>query len=308
MILVTGGSGYIGSHLVIQLAEAGNPVRIFGRKPPVALPGTGVAGPPVEFSHGNLADDTALSRAMEGVDTVYHLGGVGPQHTGAGHLQQAFGVNVLGTLNVLTAARREGCRRVVFASSAAVYGTPAISPQREDMPVDPQSAYAIAKVTGEHLCQVFCRQYGLETVVLRYFNVYGPKQRPPFVVPRFVEALRTGGRITLHGDGAQIRDFVYVDDVVTATMQAATVPGAAGKVLNIGSGKPVTVKQLLAEVATILDKTPMIDSMPAPPGDIKESVAEIALARDVLDYGPAYSLRQGLRRSIESVSMLESNK
>lgn len=308
MILVMGGTGYIGSRLVDRLASVSYPVRIFGRKRPDHSGSAGTWWKSVEICTGDLRDEAAVSRAMSGVDIVYHLGAISPQGSGVEQMRHPFDVNVMGTFNVLMGALEAGCRRVIFASSAAVYGDSEVSPQREDMPVAPRSAYAVSKVTGEHLCQLFHHQHGLETVTLRYFNVYGPGQQTPFVVPRFVSALRSGARITLHGGGDQTRDFIYIDDVVTATIQAATAPDAAGKVINIGSGKPVTVKQLLAELAAILDMTPEIDSVPAPLDDIKESIADITVAREVLHYEPAFSFREGLRRSVGPVATPIANK
>lgn len=298
MILVTGGTGFIGSHLVRRLVEQGEHVRVLTRDAKKVLSDQTVA-----ICSGDLRDEASLSRAMAGVNVVYHMAGYGSPSTAEDGFRQIVDVNIAGTLSLLTAANKAAVRRVIFASSASVYGDSPESPKREAMAVAPQTPYAISKVSGEHLCDILGRRYGIETVVLRYFNVYGPGQPALFVIPRFIDMLRKEERVRLHGGGEQVRDFIYIDDVVTATMQAGTVQRSAGQIINVGSGVPITIKHVMTELAALLGRTPKIDTVAALPGDIRESIADITVARETLGYEPAFSFREGLRRSVGPVAI-----
>ncbi|MGH2562390.1 MAG: SDR family NAD(P)-dependent oxidoreductase [Thermomicrobiales bacterium] len=306
MILVTGGSGYIGSHLVSRLVADGERVRVFGRCSRKHAAAMTALRDKVEVHEGDLRDELAVSRAIADVTLVYHLGAISTSAADACILREMVDVNVSGTLNVLIAAHEAGVHRVVFASSSAVYGDSAVSPKSEETPTDPKSPYGMSKLTGEQLCGFFHRVQGLETVVLRSFNVYGPDQpadtRFPLVIPKFLHALRNGEPITLHGGGHQTRDFVYIDDVVTAMVRAGHAPAAGGFTLNVGSGQPTSIRAVLAQMAQIVRVAPVVRDEPARPGDILESVADIAAARGVLGYEPSVPFDEGLRRSIEPLS------
>jgi UDP-glucose 4-epimerase len=219
-------------------------------------------------------------------------------------------VGVTGTLNVLLAARDAGARRVVFASSSSVYGDTPEMPKHEEMKPRPLSPYAISKLSAEQLCGVFTRLYGLETVALRYFNVFGPNQDPASayaaVIPKFIAAVRAGDRPTIFGDGEQTRDFTYIDNVVDANLRASRAPDAAGKVFNIASGRAISVNRMLELVGEYLGLPAEADYADPRPGDIKHSLADIEAARSVLGYEPTITFEEGLRRTVaDSVEATE---
>jgi len=217
-------------------------------------------------------------------------------------------VNVEGTLNVLLAARDEGVRRVVFASSSSVYGTQAHLPMDESLPADPISPYGVAKLAAERYCVSFSRVYeSFETVVLRYFNVFGPRQSPfsqyAAMVPLFITAVAAGEPVTIFGDGEQSRDFTFVANVVDATIRAAHADGANGRIFNVAAGSPATVGVVADTIGRILDKPVRKEFAPPRPGDIRDSWADIAAARDVLGFTPSVGLEDGLRRTIEHLGV-----
>jgi nucleoside-diphosphate-sugar epimerase len=218
-------------------------------------------------------------------------------------------VNATGTLGVLEAARAAGVRRVVFASSSSAYGDTPVLPKVESMPPCPLSPYALQKYAGERYCQLYHRLYGLETVALRYFNVYGPRQNPKSeyaaVIPRFATACLAGEPPVVFGDGEQTRDFTFVADAVAANLLAADAPGAAGEVVNVAGGRRVSLNQLLAEIRTLTGATQAPRHEPGRPGDVRDSLADLGRARELLGYAPRVDLRTGLAKTIES---LESAK
>lgn len=211
-------------------------------------------------------------------------------------------VNVEGTLNILDAAKGAGVRRVIYASSSSIYGENPTLPKQEDMTPLPISPYAVAKLAGEKYCQAFTRSYGLETVGLRYFNVFGagqdPKSQYAAAIPLFITAFLDGGRIQIHGDGEQSRDFTYIDNVVQANMKAAVAEGAAGEVFNVACGERTSLNQILDDLRKVTEVDVDLEYGPDRPGDVKHSLADISKARDILDYNPAVSAREGLRRSV----------
>jgi UDP-glucose 4-epimerase len=216
-------------------------------------------------------------------------------------------VNVEGTLNVLLAARDAGVRRVVFSSSTSVYGSSSRMPTREDAPPDPISPYGVAKLAAERYCVSFSRVYAsFERVVLRYFNVFGPRQSPhsqyAAVIPLFIAAIRRGDPIVIHGDGEQSRDFTYVDNVVAATIAAADAAGASGRAFNVAAGAPATVNHVAETIGALLGRSVERHFSPPRPGDIRDSWADLAAAREVLGYDPRISLEEGLRRTVEAMS------
>jgi UDP-glucose 4-epimerase len=306
LCLVTGGAGFIGSHLVAALAGAGRPVRVFdnlstGLRDNLA----GVRGN-LEVLEGDLADAGGVDAAVRGAGVVFHLGAIASVQLGTERPALMHQVCAGGTLHVLDAARRHGVRRVVYAASASAYGLPAGDVQSEDDPLCPLSTYAAAKLAGEIYCQAFTATHGLETVRLRFFNVFGPRQRAdsPYsgVIALFAAAMAAGRRPTVFGDGFQSRDFVAVADVVQALLRAAEVPGATGKVFNIGTGKSVNLLELVAALNRLLGTDLAPQHGPPRQGDIRHSRADIRRARRDLGYEPTVPFEEGLRLTLHTPS------
>ena len=306
MILVTGGAGFIGSHIARSLAENGERVRVLdnlssGRSDNLA----GIAGE-IEVIEGDLRDAEVVARAVDGCEVVYHQAAVPSVPRSVADPRTSLDAGITGTLNVLLAARDRGARRVVFASSSSIYGDTPVMPKHEDMTPKPLSPYAISKLSAEQLCGVFTRLYGLETVALRYFNVFGPNQDPASeyaaVIPKFIAAVAAGERPTIFGDGEQSRDFTYIANVVDANLRAAAVPEASGRVFNIASGRAITVNRMLALVGELLGKPAEADYTDPRPGDIRDSLADITAARDVLGYDPEVSFEDGMAMTVAAFS------
>ncbi|HYH66768.1 MAG TPA: NAD-dependent epimerase/dehydratase family protein [Urbifossiella sp.] len=298
--LVTGGAGFIGSHLVEALLAAGRPVRVFDDLSS-GLRANVPAG--VEFVEGNLTDDAAVGRAVEGCEVVFHLAALASVAKSVEDPGLNHAINATGTLHVLDAARRAGVRRVVYAGSASAYGG-ADDPagQDEDTPLCALSPYAAAKLAGEFYCQAFAASYGLETVRLRFFNVFGPRQRPdsPYsgVIAIFSAMLAAGRVPTIHGDGLQSRDFVAVADVARALLLAADTPGVSGRVYNVGTGRSVTLLQLLDALNSQLGTNVVPSHGPARAGDVRHSRAKIERITAELRFAPKVSFEEGLRRTL----------
>jgi UDP-glucose 4-epimerase len=300
--LVTGGAGFIGSHLVDLLASTGNSVRVFDDF------STGLREnlahiPDVEVIDGTVTDLKGLVRAASGCEVIFHLAALASVTKSVEDPISSHNVCATGTLNVLQAAREAGVRRVVYAGSASAYGG-ASDPegQDEDTPLVALSPYAAAKLSGEFYCQAFASTYALETVRLRFFNVFGPRQRPdsPYsgVIAIFTAALTAGRTPTVFGDGLQSRDFVYVADVANALLKAATVPGVSGRVYNVGTGGSVTLLELIAALNRILGTSISPKHGPERTGDIRHSRAKIDSIKKDLGYSPAISFEEGLRRTM----------
>lgn len=294
--LVTGGAGFIGSHLVDALRRRGARVTVIdnlsnGKKE--NLPETGVV-----FHRGDIRDGALLRNIMKDVDVVFHQAAVVSVPLSVEQPLVSATVNETGTLEVLEAARQAGCRRVVLASSSAVYGDDPELPKREKMPFCPLSPYAVQKMTGEYYAGLYTRLYGLETACLRYFNVFGPRQDPssPYsgVISIFMDRAAAGLVPVIYGDGEQTRDFVYVQDVVAANLGAATADGAVGKAFNIGSGATITVNRLWQLVAELAGVTLTPEYQAARDGDIRHSVADIEAARRDLGFTPEVRFEDGL--------------
>jgi nucleoside-diphosphate-sugar epimerase len=301
--LVTGAAGFIGSHLSRRLVADGHEVVGLDDLSDGKLENLGDV-PEVEFVEADLRDEAAVRRAAAGCTAILHQGAMRSVPRSIEQPEKTTDVNVRGTLNVLLAARDAGAA-VVFASSSSVYGDQDRFPLREDMEPRPRSPYAASKLAGEGYCRAWWQSFGVPTVALRYFNVYGPRQDPEneyaAVIPRFVMACLDGTRPIVHGDGEQSRDFSYIDDVVEANLLAARAPdGARGRVLNVGGGRtPTSINEVLAFVARFTNAAP--DPVREPPraGDVRRTEAEIAEARAVLGYDPKVDIEEGIRRTVE---------
>lgn len=297
--LVTGGAGFIGSHLVERLLADDHEVRVlddFSTGKESNLP----ADIRLEVTRGDVGDYATVTEAVTGADWVFHEAAVASVPKTLDDPLGSHRTNYVGTLNVLEAARQAGVQRVVFAASAAAYGDEAAPPHREDMPVNPLSPYAVDKVASEHICRVYHRLYGLETVCLRYFNVYGPRQDPssPYsgVISIFIDCVKQGRPPTIYGDGEQTRDFVYVGDVVEANMKAVTAPGIGGRLFNVGTGRAITLNRLLAGIAEAGGTTIEACYAQARAGDIRHSCAGTSRAVTALNWCPDVGLSEGLHR------------
>ncbi len=303
-ILVTGGAGFIGSHIVEHLLRRGDAVRVLDNFSSGRRENLAPLRSRIEVIEGDLRDPAAVESAVAGCDFVIHQGAVPSVPRSVSDPLSSHEANATGTLNLLLAARDARVRRVVSASSSSVYGETPELPKREDMLPRPLSPYAATKIMLEYYQTMFFQLYGLETVSLRYFNVFGPRQDPASqyaaVVPIFITKLLAGQRPTIYGDGEQTRDFTYIDNVVEANLLALTAPAAAGRVFNIACGVSTTVNTLFREIAQLLGTQLEPIHAPARPGDIKDSLADVAAARDRLRFSPKIDLLEGLRRTVAS--------
>jgi len=298
-VLVTGGAGFIGSHLVRALLARGDDVRVLDNLSTGAR--ANLADLPVELLVADVGEADQVRAATRGVDTVFHLGAMISVPVSLENPANCYRTNVLGSLHVLEAARREQVRRVVLASSSAVYGDHD-GPVAEDAASRPMSPYASSKLAMEELARLYTSAMGLQTVCLRFFNVYGPRQdvHSPYaaVIPLFIEGLLDGRPPTIHGDGGQSRDFVFVEDVVQAMLQASQA-AVAGQVFNIGQGQSWTVLELAETLAALVQESLPPVFGPARAGDIRTSAADIGRATKALGYRPAWDLHQGLQATVE---------
>jgi UDP-glucose 4-epimerase len=302
MSLVTGGAGFIGSHLVDALLEGGHKVRIlddFSSGNPANLK---QAEGKIDVVRGSITDPDAVRAAVTGCEVVYHLAAVASVTKSVESPALSHAVCATGTLHVLDAARQLGVRRVVYAGSSSAYGDQPGDWRLEDDPLIPLSPYAAAKLAGEHYCSAFTAVYGLETVRLRFFNVFGPRQdaKSPYsgVIALFSAAMSQGKTPTIFGDGLQARDFVYIADVVQALRRAADAKNASGRAYNIGTGRSVTVLDLVNALNDLLGAKIAPLHQPPRAGDVRLSQANIDRAQKELGYQPAVSFRDGLARTL----------
>jgi len=299
--LVTGGAGFIGSHLVEELVRRGERVRVVdnlstGKRQNIAHLTS------VEFVEGDLADPLVAERAVAGIEYVLHQAAIPSVPRSVQDPITSNRANIDATLNILVAARDAGVKRLVYAGSSSAYGDTPTLPKVETMATAPLSPYALQKLVGEQYAQMFTRLYGLETVTIRYFNVFGPRQDPssPYsgVISLFISALCDGRQPTIYGDGEHTRDFTYVANVVDGVLRACTAAGASGEVINVATGGRISLNTLVNTIRDLVDATvDPIYSAPRP-GDVKDSQADISKARRILGYAPIVSFEEGLARTV----------
>ena len=301
--LITGGAGFIGSNIAEKLVEKGEDVRILdnfstGRRENIAP-----LLDKIELIEGDIRDLPTVKEAVKGIDYILHQGAIPSVPRSIASPIESNEANANGTLNLLVAARDEGVKRVVYASSSSVYGDTPELPKKEDMRPNPLSPYAVAKLAGEYYCQVFFKIYGLETVCLRYFNVFGPRQDPTSqyaaVVPKFITAMLLGKSPTIYGDGLQSRDFTYIENVVNANLLAAQSPGTAGKFYNMACQKRFTLLELIDVLNEILGTRIEPVHADPKPGDVKHSLADITRAKNELGFKVEVDFKEGLKRTID---------
>ena len=299
IFLVTGGAGFIGSHLAAELLARGHHVRVVDNL------ATGMitkvpAG--AEFIEGDLTDAATAAEAVRGCEVVLHQAALPSVPLSIAKPRQSHDANINATFNILIAARDAGVRRVVYAASSSAYGDSAVLPKGEGMPANPQSPYALQKNVGETYCRLFTELYGLETVSIRYFNVFGPRQHPssPYsgVLSLFIKAALAGEASVIYGDGEQTRDFTYIDNVVDGVLRAIEAPDAVGEVINVATGGRISLNQAWAVLAGIVGPLPAPTYGPARPGDVRDSQADIAKAERLLGYRPQVGFEEGLRRTV----------
>ena len=302
LYLVTGGAGFIGSHIAEALVKRGASVRVLDNLITGHLENLSLIADQIEFIEGDIRDYATTLRAAEGVSVIFHEAAIPSVPRSVAEPALNHDINVNGTFNVLMAARETGVRRVVYAASSSAYGETETLPKHEDMAPSPLSPYAASKLFGEYYAQVFSRAYGLETVSLRYFNVFGPRQDPssPYsgVISKFVTTLLNGETPVIFGDGEQTRDFTYIANVVDANLRAAESPDAVGHVMNLGIGQQVTLNQLLAELQKIIgtNLAPRYEDTRA--GDVRHSLADIERAKNLINYSPIVGLAEGLEHTV----------
>jgi UDP-glucose 4-epimerase len=305
MFLVTGGAGFIGSHVVERLLRDGHRVRVLdnfsaGRREHLAF---AASNPSLEVVEGDLRDLRAMTAAARGVEVVFHQAAMRSVPRSVDDPLGANENNVTGTLNLLMAAREAGVRRVVYASSSSIYGDRPDLPKREDQPPAPISPYAVSKLAGELYCAAWSRLYGLETVGLRYFNVFGPRQDPESqyaaVIPRFITWALAGEPLEVHGDGTQSRDFTHIDNVVEANLLAASAAGVGGETFNVGCGSRVSLLEIIGFLERILARKLERRHTPTRQGDVPHTLADIGKAKRLLRYAPLVEFEAGLRRTVE---------
>ena len=304
-VLVTGGAGFIGSNLVRALLERGDSVRVLDNFATGNRANLIGLEDDIEVVEGELRSYERVHNAVRGVELVFHQGALPSVPRSVQDPLTTSAVTIEGTLNVLLAARDEGVRRVVYASSSSVYGNSGTLPRAESQQPDPISPYAVAKLAAERYCVSFHRVYGLETVALRYFNVFGPRQDPKSqyaaVVPRFLEAIDLGEPVPIHGDGTQSRDFTYVANVVEANLLAADRDGAGGTVLNVATGRQASVNELADAIGAVLGKPVEKQYLPVRTGDVRDSWADVGEAKRVLGYETGIGLEEGLRLTADAL-------
>ncbi len=303
--LITGGAGFIGSHIVRRLVADGEQVRVVDNLSTGDIKRLDGVLSSIEFIDGDLADETIARQAVDGVDHVLHQAAMPSVQRSVVDPVGTNRANVTATVNLLEACRKAQVQRFVYAASSSAYGDTEVLPKHEDMVPNPLSPYALQKFVGERYCKLYHDLYGLETVSLRYFNVFGPGQDPhseySAVIPKFITKLLANQPVTIHGDGEQSRDFTFIDNVVEANLLAVKAPGAAGKTCNIGCGERITLNRLVALLEKQLGVKAQVSHGPPKAGDVRHSLADIGRAKTILRYQPKIGVEEGLRRTIEAM-------
>ncbi|MDX2198017.1 MAG: SDR family oxidoreductase [Phycisphaerae bacterium] len=301
--LVTGGAGFIGSHLVRGILQRGWRVRVLDDLSSGHRKNLDELGDKVELVVGDICDAAVCHRAVAGCDYVFHMAAMGSVPRSVDDPMRTHRINDTGTLNILVAARDAKARRVVFSASSSAYGDTPTLPKREDMMPRPLSPYAVSKLAGENYCKAFTACYGLQTISLRYFNVFGPRQDPnsqyAAVIPAFISRLLKGERPVIYGDGGQTRDFCYVDNVVNANLLAAEAASLNGETVNIACGESISLNAMLRVMNDSLGTKVEPIYEPVRKGDVRDSLAALDEAKRVIGYVPRVTFEDGLRRSIE---------
>ncbi|HSE89197.1 MAG TPA: SDR family oxidoreductase [Candidatus Binatia bacterium] len=305
--LITGGAGFIGSHIVRRLVSQGDLVRVVDNLSTGRSARLDDVRDSIEFFDGDLADERVSDEVVRDVDYVLHQAAVPSVQRSVSDPVGTNRANVTATLNLLEASRRAGVRRFIYAGSSSAYGDTEILPKKEDMPPKPLSPYALQKFVGERYCKLYYDLYGLETVSLRYFNVFGPDQDPhseySAVIPKFITKLLAKQPLTIYGDGEQSRDFTHVENVVEANLLALRAIEAPGNVCNIGCGERITLNKLIRLLEEIVGVKATVNYTQPKAGDVRHSLAEITMARRLLGYEPKVMVKEGLRRTVEAFTM-----
>jgi nucleoside-diphosphate-sugar epimerase len=304
IVLVTGGAGFIGSHLAATLAERGARVRVVDDLSTGHTENLEEIGGAVDFIRASVNDEAALARALEGVELVFHEAAIPSVPRSVENPRETHRACAEATFSLLAAAREAGVRRLVYAASSSAYGDQPTLPKQEEMAPQPLSPYAAAKLVGEYYCQVWTRSYNFETVCLRYFNIFGPRQDPSSqysgVISRFIAALAGGTRPVIFGDGEQSRDFTYVSNAVDANLLAAETTRGVGQVINVANGERITLNELLETLKRITGETEArAEYREARVGDVRHSLADITRARELLGYEPRVGLEEGLQKTLD---------
>jgi nucleoside-diphosphate-sugar epimerase len=304
IVLVTGGAGFIGSNIAAALASKGARVRIIDNLSTGYAENLEDINGSIDFVEASVADEDALHSVLEDVELVFHEAAIPSVPRSVKDPRSTHAASVDATFQLLLACRERRVKRVIYAASSSAYGDQPVLPKREDMLPDPLSPYAVAKLVGEYYCQVFTRVYGLETISLRYFNVFGPRQDPSSqysgVISRFISALLRDQRPVIYGTGEQSRDFTYIDNVVDANLKAAETNRGIGSIINVANGQRISLNQLLSEVKELTGKTDLEAEYQKPrAGDVMHSLADISRARELLGFEPRVDLREGLQLTID---------
>jgi nucleoside-diphosphate-sugar epimerase len=313
IVLVTGGAGFIGSHIAAACAERGARVRVIDDLSTGYRENIDEIGGEIDFINASLLDNDALAKALEDVELVFHEAAIPSVPRSVANPRETHRACVDATFSLLLAARERKVRRVIYAASSSAYGDQPDLPKREAMRPAPLSPYAVAELVGEYYAQVFTRTYNLETVSLRYFNVFGPRQDPSSqysgVISRFISTLLSDERPIIYGDGEQSRDFTYIANVVDANLRAAETTSGVGHVINIANGERITLNELLEVLKKLVGRADIYPEYKEPrAGDVKHSLADITRAREMLGYEPHVGLEDGLRLTIDWWKQSRFNK
>jgi UDP-glucose 4-epimerase len=307
-ILITGGAGFIGSHLASRFCDLAYPVRVFDDFSTGKRENLASCAADAEIVEGDLRHPEECERACRDMDIVFHLAARPSVPVSVEHPVDTHEVNNTGTLNLLLAARANKCRRVIYAGSSSCYGESEVSPKHEALATSPLSPYAVQKLAGEHYCKAFHACYGIETLITRYFNVFGPRQDPKSqyaaVIPAFITHMLDDQPPTIFGDGQQTRDFTYIENILHAYQLAVEVPKVNGESINVACGGEISLLAIIEILNRILEKDIRPHFAPPRAGDVRHSCADISAARQLLGYEPIVSFEEGLRRTVEHFAAL----